>query len=127
MRRIEPWLENETPMRAMARSLGPLGFGASVIPLQRLLGLNSQWLYRSPDWQHRRCWHFQAGFRLGGRSHGAPHFRALCFLFVELLGEVREANFFIAHALGHNAIVKRNARMSAAQFAHHKRSARFLG
>src|SRR5580692_4972359 len=104
-----PWL----------KALAPLGFGASAVLPQRLLRLNSQWLYRSPDWHYREVWHPWAGFRCSDRPR-APRLLPVCFLLVELLSEVRETNFLVAHTLSHDAIVKPNARMSAAQFAHHE-------
>jgi hypothetical protein len=54
------------------------------------------------------------------------HLLALGFLFVELLGEVREANFFIALTLGHDAVVEGNVGVSAALFVNFKSLRRFV-
>jgi len=44
------------------------------------------------------------------------HLPAVGFLFVELFGEVCGANIFVAHALGHDAVVESDNGVAAALF-----------
>jgi hypothetical protein len=80
---------------------------------KRLLGRSSRGLRRSPElW----CWHCRDRLRRSGGPHRTPHLPAVGFLFVELFGEVCGANIFVAHALGHDAVVESDNGVAAALF-----------
>src|SRR5580704_2739043 len=78
-----------------------------------LLVYNSQRLRRSPEWRH---WCRRLCLRVSGGPHSTPRILTVCFSFIELLGEVLKANIFIAHALGHDAVVESDVRVSTTLF-----------